>query len=88
MGEVLSRNAHIAKPEWSGFNPGTNIQAFDREKCSLQTAHTLTSAQMPSKATTSRTTMAKSRLPVILDIKELPTPCYSGHSHSGAHISA
>ena len=29
-----------------------------------------------------------SRLAVILDIKELATPSFSGRSHGGAHISA
>ena len=32
--------------------------------------------------------VVRSRLAVILDIKELATPSFSGRSHSGAHIPA
>ena len=32
--------------------------------------------------------VVRSRLAVILDIKELATPSFSGRSHGGAHISA
>ena len=32
--------------------------------------------------------VVRSRLTVILDIKELATPSFSGRSHSGAHVTA
>ena len=32
--------------------------------------------------------VVRSRLAVILDIKELATPSFSGRSHSGAHVTA
>ena len=89
IGKVLSCDALIAKPKWSGVR--SLVQAFrlltkrsaayKRLTCSLQHKYQWKLQPVWRQA-------VRSHLAVILDTKEVEPPVSWDSSHSGAHITA